>query len=66
MCRPRGPCPVVVFDELPRHTPNVRGVEEDEMIERLLTQRAMKSLDVRIRIRGMVRRGYPLDAHCRR
>ncbi len=51
MCRLRGPCPVVVFDELPGHTPNVSGVEEDEMVEGILTQRPMKSLDVRIRIR---------------
>ncbi len=48
MCSLRGACPVVVFDELPGHTPNVCGVEEDEMVERILTQRAMKSLDMRI------------------
>ncbi len=65
MCSLRGACPVVVFDELPGHTPNVRGVEEDEMVERILTQRAMKSLDVRIRIRGVVGRRKSLNGSAR-
>ena len=58
--------PVVVFDELPGHTPNVCGVEEDEVVERIFTQRTMKSLDVRIRIRGVVGRGKSLNGHRRR
>ncbi len=66
MGRLRGACPVVVFDELPGHTPNVCGVEEDEMVERILTQRAMKSLDVRIRIRGVLWRRKSLHGHRRR
>ncbi len=56
MGRLRGACPVVVIDELPGHTPNVCGVEEDEIVECILTKRALKSFDVRIRIRGMVGR----------
>ena len=52
MCRLRRTRAVVVFDELPRYAPNVAGVQEDKVIECILTQRAMKSLDMRIRIRG--------------
>jgi hypothetical protein len=35
MCRLGRACPVVVFDELPRNAPNVAGVEEDEVVERV-------------------------------
>ena len=35
MCSLRGACPVVVFDELSRHAPNVAGAQEDEVVERV-------------------------------
>ena len=66
MCSLRGARAVVVFDELSRHAPNVAGVEEDEVIERILAQRAVKSLDVWIRARSVARRGQSLDVHRRR
>ncbi len=63
MCRPRRACPVVVFDEFPDHPPDVGAAEEDEVVERILTQCAMESLDVCIRIWSVVRRGQSLDVH---
>jgi hypothetical protein len=63
MCRLRRACPVVEFDELPDDPPNVGCVEEDEVVERIFTQRAMESLDARIRVRSVVRRGQSLDVH---
>jgi hypothetical protein len=57
MCRLRGACPIVVFDKLPDDPPNVGGAKEDEVVERIFTQRAMESLDARIRVRSVVRRG---------
>ena len=63
MYRLRRARPVVVFDELPDDPANVGGVEEDEVIERILAQRAVKSLDVRIRVRSVARRGQSLDVH---
>jgi hypothetical protein len=62
-CRLRRACPVVVFDELPDDPPNLGGVEEDEVVERIFTQRAMESLDACIRVRSVVGRGQSLDAH---
>ncbi len=59
----RRACPVVVFDELPDDPPNVGGVEEYEVVERIFTQRAMESLDARIRVRSVVRHGQSLDVH---
>ena len=60
MCRLRRARAVVVFDEFSDGSPNVGGIEKDEVIERIFAQRAMESLDVGVRIRGVIRRRKPV------
>ncbi len=61
MCRLRRACAIIELYKLPCHALNVPGIQEDEVIESVFAQRTMKSLDVCIRIRGVVRRGHSLD-----
>lgn len=54
---------VVVGDELKRHAADVVGVEEDEVIERLLPQRPHEPFDMRRGVGRAIGDGQPVDSH---